>query len=97
MIASAGFSLIIECMHLKKKMFLLPLVGQYEQIINAHYIQKLGLGISSERLDETVVARFLEELDKPLPSDEKIHWPDKEKFFQILQDVLNRLDKPLRI
>lgn len=69
MIASAGFSLISECMYLKKKMLLLPLAGQYEQIINAHYIQKLGLGISSDRLDEVVVARFLEELDKPTPSD----------------------------
>ena len=96
-IASAGFSLISECMHLKKKMLLLPLAGQYEQIINAHYIQKLGLGISADRLDEAVVARFLEELDKPVPDDDRINWPDNEKFFQILQDVLNRLDIPLSI
>ena len=96
-IASAGFSLISECMHLKKKMLLLPLAGQYEQIINAHYIQKLGLGISFEKLDELVVARFLEELDKPAPSDERIIWPDNDKFFQIFQGVLNKLDKPMSI
>jgi len=29
-IASAGFSLISECMYLKKKMLMLPLAGQYE-------------------------------------------------------------------
>jgi len=29
-IASAGLSLISECLHLKKKMLLLPLAGQYE-------------------------------------------------------------------
>jgi len=96
-IASAGFSLISECMYLKKKMLLLPIAGQYEQIINAHYVQKLGLGISSEKLNEATLARFLEELDKPMPTGERILWPDNDKFFQILQTVLNRLHKPIRI
>jgi len=96
-IASAGFSLISECMYLKKKMLLLPLAGQYEQIINAHYIQQLGLGISAEKLDEEVLSRFLDELDKPIPSDKRIIWPDNDKFFQILQEVLNRLHSPISI
>jgi len=96
-IASAGFSLISECMYLKKKMLLLPLAGQYEQIINAHYIQKLGLGISAEKLDEPIIAQFLDEIDKPMPSDERILWPDNDKFFNILQRELNKLDKPITI
>jgi len=96
-IASAGFSLISECMYLKKKMLMLPLAGQYEQIINAHYIEKLGLGISAEKLDEAVLTRFLDELDKPMPDDERIIWPDNDKFFEILQEVLNRLHKPINI
>ncbi|MHC4558124.1 MAG: glycosyltransferase family protein, partial [Planctomycetota bacterium] len=96
-IASAGFSLVSECMYLRKKMLLLPLAGQYEQIINAHYIQKLGLGISAERLDETILAQFLEELDKPVSDDKRILWPDNDKFFEILQRELNKLDTPVSI
>ena len=96
-IASAGFSLISECMHLKKKMLMLPLTGQYEQIINAHYIEKLGLGISAQKLNKTIIERFLNELDKPIPDDEKIIWPDNDRFFGILQEVLNRLHKPISI
>jgi len=96
-IASAGFSLISECMHLKKPMCLLPLAGQYEQIINAHYVQKLGLGISSEELDEATLARFLTEIDKPMPDDERILWPDNKKFFRILQKELNKLPNPISI
>ena len=96
-IASAGFSLISECMYLQKKMLLLPLAGQYEQIINAHYVQKLGLGISSEKLDEPTLAQFLDELDKPMPNDERILWPDNDKFFDILQHELNKLDTPISI
>ncbi|MBL7185195.1 MAG: hypothetical protein ISS70_02630 [Phycisphaerae bacterium] len=96
-IASAGFSLISECMYLKKKMLMLPLAGQYEQIINARYIQKLGLGISSDKLDEATIARFLNELDKPAPRDERIIWPDNERFFDILQTELNKLDTPVSL
>ncbi len=96
-IASAGFSLLSECMHLKKPMCLLPVAGQYEQIINAHYIEKLGLGVSAEKLDEDVLGRFLNQIDKPMPSDESILWPDNDKFFGILQDVLNTLHKPISI
>ncbi|MHC4104724.1 MAG: glycosyltransferase family protein [Planctomycetota bacterium] len=96
-IASAGFSLISECMHLKKKMLMLPLAGQYEQIINAHYIQKLGLGISAEKLDEVVLIQFLDELDNPIPDDKRIIWPDNDRFLGILQEVLNRLHNPISI
>lgn len=66
-------------------------------IINAHYMEKLGLGVSAEKLGEGVLARFLDELDKPMPDDERILWPDNDKFSQILQDVLNRLHKPISI
>ncbi|GAH11268.1 unnamed protein product, partial [marine sediment metagenome] len=55
------------------------------------------LGILAEKLDEGVLKRFLEELDKPMPSDERILWPDNDKFFRILQDVLNKLHKPISI
>jgi uncharacterized protein (TIGR00661 family) len=96
-IASAGFSLISECMHLKKKMLLLPLAGQYEQVINACYAERLGLAVSCEKLDEQAVARLLSEVDKPMPSHEEILWPDNQRFFRILQGTLNKLGKPISI
>jgi len=91
-IASAGYSLLSECLYLRKKMLLLPLAGQYEQRINARYIEALGLGLWSKRIDAPVVARFLERIAEPMPQDERILWPDNEKFFEILQGVLAKLD-----
>ncbi len=96
-IASAGYSLISECMYLRKKMLLLPLVGQYEQLMNARYVEKLGLGVWSKEVDETVVSRFLERIAEPLPQDDRILWPDNEKFFETLGGVLSRLELPVRI
>jgi uncharacterized protein (TIGR00661 family) len=96
-IASAGFSLMSECLYLRKRMLLLPLAGQYEQIINADYAQKLSLGISARQLDETVLSRFLEQIDEPMPQDDRILWPDNERFFEILQGVLAGLDIGVRV
>jgi hypothetical protein len=78
-------------------MLLLPVAGQYEQIINAHYVQKLGLGITADKLDEPTLARFLDQLDQPLSTDESILWPDNDKFFGILQSALNKLHDPVSI
>jgi len=52
---------------LKKKMLVLPVAGQYEQIINSHYIEKLGLGLWAEKLDEQVLGRFVNQLNEPIP------------------------------
>ncbi|UCG48118.1 MAG: hypothetical protein JSU94_21910 [Phycisphaerales bacterium] len=96
-VASAGFSLLSECMYLKKRMLLLPLEGQYEQIMNARYVEELGLGVSAEKLSEEALGRFLERLDEPMPENDRILWPDNDGFFRILQSVFDRLDRPVRI
>ena len=95
--ASAGFSLISECIYFKKKMLLVPVEGQYEQIINAQYVEKLGLGIQAKKLDRKSVERFLGHIDTPMPSDSGIIWPDNEKFFRILQGQFDKLPQKLDI
>jgi len=96
-IASAGYSLISECLYLRKKMLLLPLGGHYEQIMNARYAEKLGLGVSAPQVEESVVARFLDRLGAPMPQDDRILWPDNERFLETLRGVLSRLDLPVSI
>jgi uncharacterized protein (TIGR00661 family) len=96
-IASAGFSLISECLHLRKKMLLLPVAGQYEQLLNARYVEKLGLGLWSRQIDEAAVSCLLDRIDEPIPQDDRILWPDNEKFIEALQGVLSSLDTPVSI
>jgi len=96
-IASAGFSLISECLYLRKKMLLLPLAGQYEQLLNARYVQKLGLGAWAKRLSEPALCRFMERLEEPMPQDGRILWPDNERFFDVLRGVLRELPVPTKI
>jgi len=96
-IASAGFSLISECLYLRKKMLLVPLAGQYEQAINARYVERLGLGVWSKQADESAVSRFLDRIAEPLPQDSRILWPDNERFIETLRGVLSRLDTTVRV
>jgi uncharacterized protein (TIGR00661 family) len=90
-IASAGFSLLSECMALQKRMLLVPVAGQYEQRLNARYAEQLGLGLWCRQLTPASLSRFLSWLDHPTLPHADLLWPDNERFFAILQGVLDRL------
>jgi uncharacterized protein (TIGR00661 family) len=60
-IASGGFTLMGEAVFLGKPMLALPLAGQFEQLLNARYLEREGYGMWAPDLDDpTLVARFLE-------------------------------------
>jgi uncharacterized protein (TIGR00661 family) len=59
-VASAGYSLMSEAVYLHKPMLGLPLAGQFEQEMNARYLERLGFGTVSAALDEPALTRFLE-------------------------------------
>jgi uncharacterized protein (TIGR00661 family) len=58
-VASAGFSLMSECVYLHKPMLAIPLAGQFEQIMNARYLERLGFGVAADAVDEAALERFL--------------------------------------
>lgn len=91
-VATAGFSLLSECLYFRKKMMLFPIRGQYEQIINAYYIQKAGWGRWAREWDSQEIEQFLQSLDHPSASDDSmILWPDNEGFFRILEQTFTRI------
>ena len=62
-IASAGFTLMGECVHLQKPMVAIPLDGQFEQLLNARYLAYLGYGACVEgSLDTETLARFFDSM-----------------------------------
>ena len=48
-----------EAVYLRKPMLALPLAGQFEQEMNARYLERLGFGTAASALDETALERFL--------------------------------------
>jgi len=59
-VASAGFTLMGEAVYLHRPMLAEPVGKQFEQIINARYLQKEGFGLHAEELTESALGQFLE-------------------------------------
>ena len=60
-IAGGGFTLMGEAVYLHKPMLAVPLQGQFEQVINARYLEREGYGRMVESLsDPSVVRDFLD-------------------------------------
>jgi uncharacterized protein (TIGR00661 family) len=62
-IAGGGFSLLSEAVYLGKPVLAIPLRGQFEQLMNARYLERDGYGLCAERVSPDVLRRFLDGLD----------------------------------
>ena len=51
-IAGGGFSLLSECVYLHKPALSIPVAGQFEQTLNARYLERLGYGEYAEAPSE---------------------------------------------
>jgi uncharacterized protein (TIGR00661 family) len=63
-ISGGGFTLMGEAVYLQKPMLSIPLKGQFEQILNARYLEAEGFGLCANTIDDTVVKRFIAELPR---------------------------------
>lgn len=96
-VATAGFSLLSECLYFRKRMLLNPVAGQYEQIVNTHYIKKAGLGLGTDRLTAEDVRQFLELLEKPFTPDPGILLPDNERYFALVEATFRNIGLPVSL
>ena len=89
-IASAGFTLMGEAVYLHKPMLAEPVGKQFEQVLNARYLELNGYGLSAEPLTEARLGEFLERL------------PDFERSLASYEqdgnnDLLARLEETLQL
>jgi uncharacterized protein (TIGR00661 family) len=61
-VAGGGFSLMSEAVYLGKPLLAVPLRGQFEQLMNARYLQRLGYGMCAPTTTKTVLREFVERL-----------------------------------
>lgn len=61
-ITNGGFTLITEALHLRKPILSEPIQGQFEQIVNAYYLEKLGYGLHRDVVEKKDVLLFLQNL-----------------------------------
>ena len=61
-VASGGFTLMGEAVYLHRPMLSVPVRKQFEQVLNARYLQAEGYGLHAEELTDARLAEFLERL-----------------------------------
>ncbi|HXU81929.1 MAG TPA: glycosyltransferase family protein, partial [Polyangia bacterium] len=61
-IASAGFTLMGEAVYLHRPMLAVPVAGQFEQVLNARYLEREGYGLAADELTDERLGQFLERL-----------------------------------
>jgi uncharacterized protein (TIGR00661 family) len=62
-IAGGGFTTMGEAVYLRKPMLAVPLERQFEQVMNARYLERLGYGMFAESLrDPAIVQAFVRKL-----------------------------------
>jgi len=86
-IAGGGFTLMGEAVFLHKPMLAIPIASQFEQMLNARYLELLGYGMWAPDLDDpSVLPRFLARL----PECEKAlaAYPQKDN-----SDLLGAVDE----
>ena len=74
-VAGGGFSLLSEAVYLGKPVLSVPLEGQFEQLLNARYLQREGFGMCALEVTPTVLTEFLarlEEFERALAGYEQV-------------------------
>ena len=71
-ICNGGFTFISEAIHLKKPIYSVPAIGNFEQTLNGFYVEKLGYGEYHETMNASKVKKFLSRLPKYQEKLEKV-------------------------
>jgi uncharacterized protein (TIGR00661 family) len=61
-ISSAGHSLVCESLFFEKPMLLVPIAAQYEQLLNAHHVEKIGAGMAVAKHSSHSIDQFVDRL-----------------------------------
>ena len=61
-VANGGFTLMSESVYLHKPMLSLPVAGQFEQVLNARYLEQMGYGLYAPELTADGLKKFLLQL-----------------------------------
>ena len=61
-VTGGGFSLLSEAVYLRKPVLAVPLQGQFEQLMNARYLEREGYGLCAPEVDAETLRGFLRRL-----------------------------------
>lgn len=90
-IINGGFSVMSEALYLKKPILSIPIEKQFEQELNALYLQKKGYGMNARKATSKTVAEFIKKIPEFKVRLEAYSQYDNELFFKQLEKKIDVL------
>jgi uncharacterized protein (TIGR00661 family) len=90
-IANGGFTLISEALYLKKPILSIPVKKQFEQILNAIYLERLGYGMYSKETNKENILRFSKNIQKYKKNLNKYNRYDNRESLKKIDDTIKSL------
>jgi uncharacterized protein (TIGR00661 family) len=87
-VANAGFSLLSEAFYLGKPYLAVPVKNQFEQILNAYYVGKMGYGAYWEELNKERVEAFFFNLPMYMENLKQYPRQDNSALFEKLDELI---------
>lgn len=95
-VSNGGLTLLGEAVYLGKPIFSVPVGNQYEQILNARYLEELGYGLAADRIEADVLRLFLRESPKYAARVAKHRQDGNREIFEVVDRVLERFARKAR-
>ena len=89
-ISNGGFTFISEAISLKKPIYSVPALGNFEQTLNGYYVERLGYGEYHEVMNSQRVKNFLERLPK---YKKRLSAVKKTNNDGIIKELIYRIEK----
>jgi uncharacterized protein (TIGR00661 family) len=93
-IAGGGYTLMSEAVYLRKPVLSLPVQGQFEQTLNALYLQQLGYGRHAEVLDKPTLDAFLAEVPRCAENLKSYSQDGNRAMLAALDEQIERATSP---
>ena len=90
-VASGGFTLMGECVYLRKPMLSVPVGRQFEQVLNARYLEQAGYGRAAVEIDSPTLKRFLQDVPACEESLASYSQDGNADLFSALDQRLDRI------
>ncbi len=94
-IAGGGFTLVGEALSLHKPMLAVPLAGQFEQVLNARYLERMGYGQQAAALTDDSLARFLQALPELNARLSGYAQQGNERLFHVVDELVAQAEAGL--
>jgi uncharacterized protein (TIGR00661 family) len=89
-IANGGYSLISEALSLHKPILSIPIRGQFEQILNAMFIKKLGYGEIYDTITVNRITDFIKNLKRYESNLKDFKREDNSKILAKIEEIIKK-------